>query len=117
MEEKNQLAPVANGTRKEPTLDRKLRNVFISDQAGSVGDFIVWDVIVPGIKGMLQQAGHGLVDGIFGTGGRSRSSTYSYRRDYDEPSYWDLAHADDIVPDDVIFKNYEGVEFVNDDFF
>ena len=35
----------------------------------------------------------------------------------DEPSYGDLADADDIVPDDVIFKDYEGVDFVNDDFF
>ena len=37
--------------------------------------------------------------------------------DYDEPSYWDLAHADEIVPDDVIFRQYEGVLFVPDDFF
>lgn len=38
-------------------------------------------------------------------------------RDYDEPSYADLAEADDIIPDEVIFRNYEGVYFVNDDFF
>lgn len=37
--------------------------------------------------------------------------------DYNEPSYHDLANADNIVPDCVIFKNYEGVDFVNDDFF
>lgn len=37
--------------------------------------------------------------------------------DHDEPSYWDLANADEIVPDCVIFKNYEGYEFVDDDFF
>ena len=37
--------------------------------------------------------------------------------DYDEPSYWDLANADDIVPDDVIYRQYEGVDFVTDDFF
>ena len=37
--------------------------------------------------------------------------------DYDEPSYWDLAHADEIVPDDVVFENYAGVCFVRDDFF
>ena len=37
--------------------------------------------------------------------------------DYNEPSYSDLANADEIVPDDVIFWNYEGVCFVNDDFF
>ena len=38
-------------------------------------------------------------------------------RDYDEPSWWDLANADDIVPDDVIFRNYECTHFTNDDFF
>ena len=37
--------------------------------------------------------------------------------DYNEPSYSDLANADEIVPDCVIFKNYEGVCFTNDDFF
>ena len=37
--------------------------------------------------------------------------------DYNEPSCWDLANADDIVPDDVVFRNYEGTHFVNDDFF
>jgi hypothetical protein len=37
--------------------------------------------------------------------------------DYNEPSYSDLANADEIVPDCVIFKNYEGVWFENEDFF
>lgn len=37
--------------------------------------------------------------------------------DYNEPSYWDLANADDIVPDDVIFREYDNVFFVPDDFF
>ena len=37
--------------------------------------------------------------------------------DYNEPSYCDLANADEIVPDDVIFYEYEGVSFVPDDFF
>lgn len=37
--------------------------------------------------------------------------------DYDAPSYWDMANADNIVPDDVIFRVYEGIHFVHDDFF
>lgn len=36
--------------------------------------------------------------------------------DYDEPSYSDLANADEIVPDDVVFRNWEGVHFVEEDF-
>lgn len=36
--------------------------------------------------------------------------------DYDAPSYGDMACADQIVPDDVVFRQWEGVEFVEDDF-
>lgn len=31
-------------------------------------------------------------------------------------SYYELANADEIVPDDVIFDNYSGVVFCDDDF-
>lgn len=37
--------------------------------------------------------------------------------DYDEPSMGDMENADSIVPDDVIFDEYEGTDFVPDDFF
>lgn len=37
--------------------------------------------------------------------------------DYDEPSYSDMANIDSLVPDDVIFKHYEDIHFVEDDFF
>lgn len=36
--------------------------------------------------------------------------------DYDEPSWGDLANADELVPDDVIFDHYEGADFVEEDF-
>ena len=37
--------------------------------------------------------------------------------DYDEPSYGDLANADEIVPDDVIEKEYGDTFFVEEDFY
>jgi len=37
--------------------------------------------------------------------------------DYDEPSQYDLENADEIVPDDVVFYNYDDVGFIPDDFF
>ena len=37
--------------------------------------------------------------------------------DYDAPSYGDLANADEIVPEDVIEREYGNVTFVADDFF
>lgn len=36
---------------------------------------------------------------------------------YEEPSYDDMANADSLVPDEVIFEHYGGIEFTEDDFF
>lgn len=38
-------------------------------------------------------------------------------RNYDFPDWDDVLNADKYVPDDVIFREYEGVGFVKDDFF
>lgn len=53
---------------------------------------------------MAQMADEGMFAEIFGV-------------DYDEPSWGDMANADEIVPDEVVFRNWEGVDFVEDDFF
>ncbi len=37
-------------------------------------------------------------------------------KDYDAPSYWDMVNADDIVSDDVVFLEWEGVNFTAEDF-
>ena len=37
--------------------------------------------------------------------------------DYNESSWDDCANADKLIPDEVIFEHYAGIEFVNDDFF
>ena len=37
-------------------------------------------------------------------------------RDYDEPSYGDLADADEMVPDEVVFRQWENTNFVEEDF-
>ena len=34
-----------------------------------------------------------------------------------EPSYYDLVHADELVSEDVIYRYYDGIEFTEDDFF
>ena len=38
-------------------------------------------------------------------------------RDYDEPSYGDLADADELISDEFIFEHYADIDFVEDDFF
>ncbi len=37
--------------------------------------------------------------------------------DYDAPSWGDMANADELVPDEVIFEHFEGSDFVDDDFY
>lgn len=36
--------------------------------------------------------------------------------DTTEPSWYDLACADEIVAEDIIYKYYDGIEFTDDDF-
>ncbi len=38
-------------------------------------------------------------------------------RDYYEPTWDDLANVDKYVPDDIIFKHYEGIDFAEEDFY
>ena len=38
-------------------------------------------------------------------------------RDYDFPSWWDMANANDIVPDDCVFREFEDIDFCKEDFF
>lgn len=96
------IAPIAtraDAELRKPSVERKLRNIFISDDADSIGDYLIWSVLVPAIQGMLQDAGHGIVDGIFGRGSgryyreeRRRGSYYdrrdSYRRNNYASSYY-----------------------------
>lgn len=37
--------------------------------------------------------------------------------DYDSPSWGDMVNADELVPDEVVFRQWDGVDFVDDDFF
>lgn len=39
-----------------------------------------------------------------------------FQCDHHEPSYWDLAHADELVPDKEIFEYYGSTSFVPEDF-
>jgi len=79
--------------KKDVGVERKLRDVFISEDAGGIGEYLIWGVFVPAIKGMLRDAGYSIVDGLFGIGGKTRSSgyyNYANERRYrnaGEPSY------------------------------
>ena len=82
----DRLQGVGDGKiRKGGSIEHKFLNVFISEDADSVGEYLVWKVIVPAIQGMLRDAGHGIVDTVFGTGNNNRTN-YS-RGSYERRSY------------------------------
>ena len=64
-------------TAKESGL-RKLKEEFISEDAPNVGSYILYDVLLPAIKDLILDIGHGAIDVAFGGGGGS----YRRRRDY-----------------------------------
>lgn len=76
---------------------RKMRDEFISEDAGNVGSYILWDVLVPAVKDTILDILHGSIDMAFGGGtggyyrrggssrGRSSNRSYiSYDRMYDD---------------------------------
>lgn len=69
---------IATGKRHKKSMGRRFSEVFISDEADTVGRFIVEEVIIPGVKDALLDILHGSIDRIFG--GTARGGYNSYRR-------------------------------------
>ena len=73
---------------------RRIRDEFISEDAPSVGSYILYDVLLPALKDMILDIGHGAIDVAFGGGGSYRRrggyrsvsdrSYVSYDRMYDD---------------------------------
>ena len=55
-----------HGSSYKKPMSRRFMDVFISDQADTVGSFIVEEVIIPGVKDALLDILHGSIDRIFG---------------------------------------------------
>ena len=75
-------------TKKKSEI-QKLGSIFISEDVNNVKDYILMDVLVPSIKNAIYELVTGSLDMIFFNGqGRltkkSRSSTVSYSRYYDQ---------------------------------
>ena len=80
---------------KRPSFLSKLKETFIADDARDVGDYIVWDILVPTIKRTIRDVIVGSADRVFlGTSSpnnssnlyRERGVTYVKRTDYSSRS-------------------------------
>ena len=78
-EERKKMAPVVKGPviQQKPSFASKFKNSFLGD-GGNVGEFVVYDILVPAFRNTLSDMGFGLIDMFLG-GGRSRDRGYDSR--------------------------------------
>ena len=91
-ESKNLPQVTSEAKKQKVGVEKKLRDVFISEDAGGIGEYLIWGVFVPAIQNMLRDAGHSIVDGFFGRSGYKSGGYYDYSRerryrDEGKPSY------------------------------
>ena len=75
-EERKKMAPVVKGpvVQQKPTFFSKFKSSFLGD-GGNVGEFVVYDILVPAFRNTLSDMGFGLIDMFLGGGrgyGRDR---------------------------------------------
>jgi len=113
---------------KKPTFFTKLKDTFIADDARDVGDYIVWDILVPTIKRTIRDVIVGSADRVFlGTSSpnssstlyRERGVTYVKRTDYSAKSRSQTPDTSGLRPanrpasrqnfhlNEIIFDNYD----------
>lgn len=81
-----------HGTSYKKPTSRKLADIFISDQADTVGSFIVEEVIIPGVKDALLDILHGSIDRIFGGTAYGGYNSKRRRDTYDDDASWRKYH-------------------------
>lgn len=116
---------------KKPSFISRLKETFIAEDARDVGDYILWDILVPTIKRTIRDIIVGSADRVFlGTGVpsssnslyRERGVTYVRRTDYGASSRVSTAKAPKVENrmsppvnfglDQIVFDNYEDASSV-----
>lgn len=111
---------------KKPSFVSRLKETFIAEDARDVGDYILWDILVPTIKRTIRDIIVGSTDRVFlGTGVpsssnslyRERGVTYVRRTDYGASSRISTTKAPKVESrmapsvnfglDQIVFDNYE----------
>ena len=90
-EQKKEIRPVAHGRIKEKGLGEKAAEAFLSEDTRNVKNYILWDVLIPGIKnavadvviGGIEMMLFGSTRGRKGSSGSRGGSYVSYSSYYD----------------------------------
>ena len=86
VESKKTTRPIK--VRRKQSLIKSMRDEFISEDADSIGSYLLNDILFPALRDLINDICHGAIDAAFGGGGgyyrssRSRSSRKS-RISYD----------------------------------
>ena len=85
--------PIVRGSvKKKSSIFKSVRDEFISEDAPTMGEYLVHDILFPALRDLINDICHGAVDAAFGGGGsryrdrdRRRGGSYiSYNRYYDD---------------------------------
>jgi len=75
-EERPKMKPVVKGPviQQKPSFLKKVKDSFFGEE-GNIGEFVVYDILVPAFRNTLSDMGYGIVEMLFG---RGRTGGYGY---------------------------------------
>ena len=85
-EDKKEIRPVVRGKIHEKGLGEKMAESFFSEDTKTVGDYILWDVIIPGLKNAVIDV---MEMALFGSSRSRKNRTSGGRTSVSYSSYYD----------------------------
>ena len=78
VKKKEEVKPVVRGSvKRKSSIWRGVRDEFISEDAPTVGSYILYDILLPALRDLISDIGHGALDMAMGTDNRRyRSRRY-----------------------------------------
>ena len=92
-EDRGETKPIVKGNvKRKSSIFKSVRDEFVAEDAQSVGSYLLYDILIPALRDLILDIGHGAIDSALGGDGRSyrrssnrRGSSYiSYNRYYDD---------------------------------
>lgn len=127
---KEKTQPIVKGSvKRKSSIFKKVKDEFVSEDAPTVGSYILYDILLPALRDLISDIGHGAIDVAmgndrrsYGRRGRSDRSYISYDRYYDDRSRRKRDRDDERYStrrrsrelDDMIFDRREDAEDVLD---
>ncbi len=95
IEKREPVKPIIKGkVKKKSSIFRSVKDEFISEDADTMGSYLLNDILFPALRDLINDICHGAIDAAFGGGGRSYRSRsnrgygggsyISYNRYYDD---------------------------------